>query len=38
VQWQNQLVKEAYINNRDIALATKITGFFAPDLIFTTFL
>jgi len=30
VQWQNQ-VKEAYINNRDIALATKITGFFAPD-------
>jgi len=30
VQWQNQLVM-AYINNRDIALATKITGFFAPD-------
>jgi hypothetical protein len=31
VQWQNQASYEAYINNRDIALATKITGFFAPD-------
>lgn len=31
VQWQNQASYEAYINNREIALATKITGFFAPD-------
>jgi hypothetical protein len=31
VQWQNQASYDAYINNRDIALATKITGFFAPD-------
>jgi hypothetical protein len=31
VQWQNQASYEAYISNRGIALATKITGFFAPD-------
>ena len=31
VQWQSQADYEVYINNRDIALATKITGFFAPD-------
>ncbi|MBD1918344.1 MULTISPECIES: antibiotic biosynthesis monooxygenase [Cyanophyceae] len=31
VQWQNQASYQAYINNRNIALATKITGFFAPD-------
>jgi hypothetical protein len=31
VQWQRQEDYEAYISNRDIALATKITGFFAPD-------
>lgn len=31
VQWQNQASYETYINNRDIALANRITGFFAPD-------
>jgi Antibiotic biosynthesis monooxygenase len=31
VQWQHQADYEAYISNRDIALATQITGFFAPD-------
>jgi heme-degrading monooxygenase HmoA len=31
VQWQSQANYEAYINNREIALATKITGFFTPD-------
>ncbi|QDL09429.1 hypothetical protein DP113_17280 [Brasilonema octagenarum UFV-E1] len=31
VQWQNQADYDTYINNRDIALATQITGFLAPD-------
>lgn len=31
VQWQSQANYEAYISNRDIALATQITGFFTPD-------
>jgi hypothetical protein len=31
VQWQSQSDYETYSNNRSIALATKITGFFAPD-------
>jgi hypothetical protein len=31
VQWQRQENYEAYISNTDVALATKITGFFAPD-------
>lgn len=31
VQWQHQADYQAYNNNRDVALATRITGFFAPD-------
>lgn len=31
VQWQCGADYEAYINNGDIALASRITGFFAPD-------
>ena len=31
VQWQKQSDYETYSNNGDISLATKITGFFAPD-------
>lgn len=31
VQWQSKANYEAYINNANIALATKISGFFTPD-------
>lgn len=31
VQWQSQSDYEIYSNDRSIAIATKITGFFAPD-------
>lgn len=31
VQWQSESDYQTYVNNRDIALATRITGFFPPD-------